>query len=412
MSANLLSTFSADFVLRDGSVPFTMPIEGIDPTTAQGLMTRAASDARYSKLDGTSAYTGVVSGVTPTLAAHLATKGYVDGEGFVKDDGSVPFTATVGGITPTASAHLSTKGYVDAHQQVDGVLAVGVARALTTAEVEDNSFIDVTSNVDIDLPEAVNVLGREITMFGANGFTVSRQGSDTIDGEAALDFTADSYVRLVAVSAGVWRIIGGGAPRYGLRSFSATTTIQDRWILSNTIFLATASGSKIDVNLPDPSTVPAVPIIVASSQNSLFAVQVDSPSGIWMNGEIQGTIELAPGESIMLFNMGAAWTHVGHNHQRPKVQYAATKTLTLSEYLLTNVHEGLLTSAITITLPSSSAMQHEERWFINLRGSTHNMTIQAAAGDDLNGADAGTVVLTPGDSVRVMPYSEGWAHAT
>lgn len=136
------------YVLEDGTNAFTGTVSGVTPTEDNHLATKSYVDGQvvtdhgsltgltdndhtqYVLEDGTNPFTGTVSGVTPTEDNHLATKGYVDGvivsdhgsltgltdndhTQYVLADGTKAFSGTVSGVFPTEDGHLTTKEYVD-----------------------------------------------------------------------------------------------------------------------------------------------------------------------------------------------------------------------------------------------------------------------------------------------------------
>lgn len=74
----------SNFILEDGSIPFTGTIVGVAPTASNHLATKAYTDEitdgtkSFFLENGTALFTIPVSGVTPTLPIHLTTKEYVD----------------------------------------------------------------------------------------------------------------------------------------------------------------------------------------------------------------------------------------------------------------------------------------------------------------------------------------------
>lgn len=142
-------------MLSDGSIDFSAPVRGAEPTLPQHLATKNYIDEAIALLDngsstnftvnnlltastissktnedlvlkrgGTTVATFGSNGVTLSKIAAITTPGMVNGldaefvggissSAIMKKDGTVAFTGAVQGVTPTLSSHLTTKAYVD-----------------------------------------------------------------------------------------------------------------------------------------------------------------------------------------------------------------------------------------------------------------------------------------------------------
>jgi len=192
----------SDYVIVDGTRPFTSTIDGIYPTTSGNLATKAYVDEQvvslpnhsiYSLIDGTRAFIGEVGGVTPTQSGSLTTKWYVDQaieaadpgidhSQYVLTDGSRGFTNTISGVDPTQPYHLSTKEYVDSqtganHKSNRVSLALNDS---SKAVVFGEAYGDTDYSISITLVNTVDAIPSIYPMMvsakATTGFTVLFSG--------------------------------------------------------------------------------------------------------------------------------------------------------------------------------------------------------------------------------------------
>jgi len=114
---------ASDFIKKDGSVPFTNPVQGVDPINGNDLTTVnwvenyivQIQNTIYSYIDNAIAAIDVnvdLSHLESQINNHLGTSSD-DHTQYIHIDGRRNFINPVGGVTPVLSNHFTTKGYVD-----------------------------------------------------------------------------------------------------------------------------------------------------------------------------------------------------------------------------------------------------------------------------------------------------------
>lgn len=114
------------YIKLDGSIKFTKPQSGVDPTQDSHLATKKYVDDKINILSNEEDPYEILPQVDEKLKEYIKsdkvyikeqtyTQKEVDNKlsSYVKTDGSTPFKAPQVGVTPTSTNHLTTKNYVD-----------------------------------------------------------------------------------------------------------------------------------------------------------------------------------------------------------------------------------------------------------------------------------------------------------
>lgn len=212
-------------MLSDGSVDFSAPVRGAEPTLPQHLATKNYIDEAIALLDngsstnftvnnlltastissktnedlvlkrgGTTVATFGSNGVTLSKIAAVTTPGMVNGlnaefvggisnSNIMKKDGTVAFTGAVQGVTPTLSSHLTTKAYVDQNLVAPSTVAREVGGTAY------KNFLGINCMPSLEL-RAYDYQG--LSNGAPPEFTFSRNSVATAYGPDGLLYTADA----------------------------------------------------------------------------------------------------------------------------------------------------------------------------------------------------------------------------
>jgi hypothetical protein len=136
-------------------------------------------------------------------------------------------------------------------------------------------IVDTANNVSVTLPSAASVKPSyriTIKSIGAGTTTVSRAGSDTLDGQTSTDLSQYGFITLQRKSSTTWSVVSqtaasGGGGGFTYSAITTTTTAQASYHYS-----CDTSGGAFTLNLPALSGVTAgaeIRVKLATAGNSL-----------------------------------------------------------------------------------------------------------------------------------------------